>query len=551
MRTQRDELRWNGWGRSDVQFNTHGQDDAVWAFVAQALGATSLPHTPAPTLEKTTLPASRASESLLSALREATDASRVYTGTFERAFHAYGRSYYDLLRLRSGALESAPDVVVYPTSKEEVLALLRCAELHRFAVIPFGGGSSVVGGVEALRGDKEGVLTIDTTLMTRVLHVDGVSRTAKIEAGIYGPELEAQMASRGFILGHQPQSFEYSTLGGWVAARGSGQLSNRYGSADKLLVGSTLVTPRGILETGGFPASAAGPNLNHVVAGAEGTLGVITDVTMRLHPAPASRSIFAFLFKRFDEGAAAIRTAVQEEVGAAMMRLSDIDETRFYGAFRGVLEPSPVHTLTEGALGLAGYEDKCVLMVCIEGEAEEVKLKQAKMRKVAKGHGGFYVGQSPGKSWWKRRFEMPFMRDPMLDRGVGIDTLETSTEWSNVPRLYDAVRAAIRGYFEKEGKKVIVMTHISHSYIDGASLYFTFIFLRDDARSIAQWKGAKHAASIALVEHGGTISHHHGVGLDHTPYMAEEKGILGIALLKGMRSTLDPAGIMNPTKLTG
>ena len=551
MRTSREFLRWNGWGRVDVQFNTHGEEDAVWRFVAEALGTTSLPRTPAKTLEETSLPASRASESFLSSLREATDPARVHTSTYERAFHAYGRSYFDLLRLRSGVLESAPDVVVYPTSKEEVLALLQCAELHRFAVIPFGGGSSVVGGVEALRGDKEGVLTLDTTLLTRVLHVDGVSRTAKIEAGIYGPELEAQMAARGFILGHQPQSFEYSTLGGWVAARGSGQLSNRYGSADKLVVGSTLVTPRGILETGGFPASAAGPNLNQLVAGAEGTLGVITDVTMRLHAAPAARSIFAFLFKRFDEGAAAIRTAVQEEVGAAMMRLSDIDETHFFGSFRGVLEPSRVHTLTEGALGLAGYEDKCVLMVCIEGDADEVKAKQSKMRRVAKAHGGFYVGQSPGKSWWKRRFEMPFLRDPMLDRGVGIDTLETSTEWSNLPRLYDAVRAAIRSYFEQEGRKVIVMTHISHSYLDGASLYFTFLFLRDDTRAIAQWKGAKHAASRALVENGGTISHHHGVGLDHAPYMAEEKGILGIALLKGMRSTLDPAGVMNPTKLTG
>lgn len=550
MRYRRDELRWNGWGRRDAAFETHGRDAAVWQFVADALGTARLPHTPAPLLETTELPASSLDEGTLAALRAVTSEARVHTSSLERAFHAYGRSYYDLLRLRSGALDVAPDVVVYPQTREEVQAVLEVAERGGLAVVPFGGGSSVVGGVEARRGPAHrGVLTLDTTRMTRFLDVDGVSRTATIEAGIYGPALEEGLASRGFVLGHFPQSFEYSTLGGWVAARGAGQLSNRYGSVEKMLVAATVATPRGLFRTQAFPASAAGPNLNQLICGSEGTLGVITDATVKLHPLPAERHVFAFLFKELDAGISAVRALVQEEAGAAMVRLSDPEETQFFGEFRSVIEPSKVNELAEGALGLVGYDRKCVMMVCVEGDAEEVEHRVRRIRSIVKGRGGLYVGEGPGRSWWKRRFEMPFLRDPMLDHGVGVDTLETSTEWSNIPRLYDAVRTALRGVLEREGKRAIVMTHISHSYLDGASLYFTFIFLRDLAREIDQWKEAKAAASEAIVHAGGTISHHHGVGTDHAPYLGKEKGELGLDVLAHVRRALDPKGTMNPGKL--
>jgi alkyldihydroxyacetonephosphate synthase len=550
MRDRRDELRWNGWGRLDRGFETKGRDAAVWAFVADALGTARLPSTPAPSLEDTTLPACRAGAGLLDALARATDARRVHTSTWERAFHAHGRSYHDLLRLRSGALEHAPDVVVYPTSRDEVLAVLRIAEDARLAVVPFGGGSSVVGGVEARGGPAHAaVLTLDTTEMNRVLEVDGVSRTATIEAGIYGPALEEALAQRGFLLGHHPQSFEHSTLGGWIAARGAGQLSNRYGTADAMLVAARIATPRGLLETRAFPASAAGPNLNQLLCGSEGTMGVITDATVRLHPLPEARRVFAFLFKGFDEGVNAVRALVQEGTGAAMMRLSDTEETRFFGAFRRVIEPSRVHELAEGALGVAGYDPKCVLMVCVEGATDDVAREVARIRAVAKSRGGLYVGEGPGKSWWKRRFEMPYLRDPMLDRGVGVDTLETATEWSNVSRLYEAVRLAIRSTLEAEGRRAVVLAHISHSYHDGASLYFTFLFLRDLAREVEQWRAVKDAASRAIVLHGGTISHHHGVGVDHAPYLDDEKGLLGVDVLAQARKALDPRGNMNPGKL--
>ena len=549
MRYRRDELRWNGWGKNDTRFDTHGRDHAVWKFVAEALGLSSLPDTPAATLAQLALAAPRLPEKARSALVGATSEDRVKTDAFERALHAVGRSYHDLIRIRAGDVSMAPDAVVYPESEAETLAVLRVAEESGIAVVPFGGGSSVVGGVEGRAPKGQPVVTLDTTRMARLLEIDATSMTARAEAGIYGPALEEELGRSGFTLGHFPQSFEYSTLGGWIAARGAGQLCNRYGAADKWLVAARVTTPRGVLVTKPFPASAAGPSLNQLVCGSEGTLGVITEATFKVRRVAEKRVIVAFLYKEMADGVRTIRRMVQEEVGAAMMRLSDRDETHFFGEFRRVLEPSRVQALAEKALDVAGYEHKCVLMLAVEGDEEEVRHRVKRARAIATKERGLFVGGSPGRSWWKRRFEMPFLRDPMLDHGLGVDTLETSTEWANVPRLYAAVREALGEALAKEGRKAIVMTHVSHSYLDGCSLYFTFLFARDDGRAVEQWKNAKEAASRAISENGGTISHHHGVGVDHAHWMPAEKGAVGMQLLAAMKREVDPKGILNPGKL--
>ena len=549
MRYRRDELRWNGWGKNDARFDTHGRDAVVWKFVAEALSLKSLPETPPVALSSSKLPATRIDVKALAALAEATHADRVKTDAFERALHAVGRSYHDLVRVRAGDVSMAPDAIVYPESEAETLAVLRVAEEHGLAVVPFGGGSSVVGGVEGRAPKGQPVVTLDTTRMARLLEIDATSQTARVEAGMYGPALEDELGRAGFTLGHFPQSFEYSTVGGWIAARGAGQLCNRYGAADKWLVAARVTTPRGVLVTKAFPASAAGPSLNQVVCGSEGTLGVITEATVKIRKVAEKRVIVAFLYKEMEDGVRAIRRMMQEEVGAAMMRLSDRDETHFFGAFRHALEPSRAQAIVEKALDVVGYEGKCVLMLAIEGDEEEVRHREKRARAIATKEGGLFVGGSPGKSWWKRRFEMPFLRDPMLDHGLGVDTLETSTEWANVPRLYRAVREALHGALAKEGRKAIVMTHVSHSYMDGCSLYFTFIFERDDGRAVEQWRSAKEAASKAISENGGTISHHHGVGTDHAQWMPAEKGAVGMQLLTAMKREMDPQGILNPGKL--
>jgi alkyldihydroxyacetonephosphate synthase len=549
MRYRRDELRWNGWGTVSARFDTHGRDAAVWKFVADSLGIASLPPTPSIALASVSMAPSRIGERTLSALASSVTKENVRTDAFERALHAVGRSYHDMIRLRAGDLSMAPDAVVYPSNEAETLAVLRIAEDAGIAVVPFGGGSSVVGGVEGRGAKDQPVITLDVTRMARLLEVDATSHTGRAEAGIYGPALEDDLSRAGFTLGHFPQSFEYSTLGGWIAARGAGQMSNRYGTADKWLVAARVATPRGVLVTKPYPASAAGPSVNQLLCGSEGTLGVITEATFKLHRVAEKRVIVAFLFKEFEAGVGAVRRMVQEEVGAAMMRLSDRDETYFFGAFRRVLEPSRVQQLAEKALDVAGYEDKCVLMLAIEGEEEEVRHRVKRARTIAQKEGGFFVGGSPGRSWWKRRFEMPLLRDPMLDHGLGIDTLETSTEWANVPRLAKAVQAALRDSLAKEGRKAIVMTHVSHSYLDGCSLYFTYLFERDDRRAVEQWRNAKEAASRAISENAGTISHHHGVGVDHAHWLPAEKGPIGMQLLSAMKREVDPKGILNPGKL--
>lgn len=554
MSYRRDELKWNGWGLRRESFDMKGNEDAVWRWLGDEVGVQPLPHTPAKAFDDCDLPASgladEAGEALLEALRDATAADRVKTDAYERAFHAYGRSYPDLLRLRGGELSGAPDAIVYPRSAEEVQAVLRLCADAKVSVVPFGGGTSVVGGVEGKGKDAPPSITVDTTLLDQIIKVDPVSLTATIQAGIYGPALEKALQERGYTLGHYPQSFEFSTLGGWIAARGAGQQSNRYGAADEWLVAATLITPTGQWRTLPFPHSAAGPNLNELIAGSEGTLGIIVEATVKVHPVPAKKQVQTYLFRSFEAGAKAIRRIVQNELPVAMMRLSDAEETHFYATLKTHLEPpSSFMENAEKVLGFAGYgEGRCVMMVGFEGEDGEIRSTLAKVLKEVVGAGGLPVGSGPGKSWYERRFASAYLRDPMMDRGVAIDTLETSTTWSNVQPLYHAVRTALR---DAIGPKGGVMAHISHSYPDGCSLYFIFVYAQDLEDPMSQWVAIKRAASQAISDNGGTISHHHGVGRDHAEWFAPEKGELGVALLKAAKKELDPEGTLNPGKLLG
>ncbi|MEM9070736.1 MAG: FAD-binding oxidoreductase [Myxococcota bacterium] len=545
MAYTRDELRWNGWGLRQQTFDLRGNDARVWSFIAETVGLSHLPETPARPLGECSLRPSRLSSSALEKLKALTS---VAVSDSERAAHALGRSYPDLIRLREGDLESAPDAVVYPANHDETAAVLKLCAEEGIAAIPFGGGSSVVGGVEATTGAHAASITIDTTRMDRLLSVDPVSQTATFQAGIWGPDLEEALQRRGFTLGHYPQSFEFSTLGGWIAARGAGQQSNRYGAANKWLVAARVATPTGEWRTLPFPQSAAGPDLTEVICGSEGTLGVITEATVKLHPVVEARDYRAYLFRSFEAGANAIREIVQRKIPVAMMRLSDADETYFFGTFKSFLKsPKPVQQAAERVLSQVGFgRGRCVLMIGHEGAAGSVRKAWPKSLQVALSEGGLPVGGGPGKSWFEQRFAMPYLRDPMLDRGVGVDTLETSTSWSNLHRLYDGVRSALR---DALGPNAAILTHISHSYTDGASLYFTFFFARDVNDPLGQWRILKRAASNAIAECGGTISHHHGVGQDHAEWFAPEKGERAVGLLAAAKAELDPEGVLNPGKL--
>jgi len=554
MSIDRSKISWNGWGWAAHKDALAGRED-VWTWLAGELGMPSLLATPPRDIADVTLPATRLPIDTRAKLVAMLGQDRVRDDNYERAFHALGRSYHDLLKLRAGELSTAPDAVLYPRGTDEVIALLAFAAENDVAIVPYGGGTSVVGAVNADRGKFHSVVTLDLSGMDRLIEIDTTSHTATAEAGIYGPALEKGLQAKGMTLGHYPQSFEFSTLGGWIAHRGAGQGSGRYGRAEDWLVGAKLATPQGLLDTNGFPASSAGPQLNDIVLGSEGVFGIVTEATVRVHPAPAASDYPGYLFHDFADGAAAIRTAVQDELPATMLRLSDADETRFYRAF--------------GALGKTrGFKDKiadfvlksrgfdtnaCALIAGFEGDAHTVSSSQKQFAAIAKKFGAMALGEGQGKRWREGRFHGPYLREPMMDRGIGVDTLETAASWSKIDALRTAVRTALdtamRETAPRPGAQGIVMSHISHSYPDGASLYFTYFFPRALGNELTQWRTIKTAATDTIVANGGTISHHHGVGEDHLPWIAQEKGPLGIAVLRAIKDALDPKGILNPGKL--
>ncbi|MEI9994020.1 MAG: FAD-binding oxidoreductase [Rhizomicrobium sp.] len=554
MTLDRTKIRWNGWGWASHSDDLAGREP-LWTWLAGELGMPSLLATPARPLESIALPASRLTADARARFTGLLGAERVRGDDYERAFHALGKSYHDILRLRAGDLSQAPDAVLYPRSAEEVAGVLSAAAEHGIAVVPYGGGTSVVGGVTAAKGPFAAVVTLDLSDMDRIVEIDAVSRTATAEAGIYGPALEKALAAQGFTLGHFPQSFEFSTLGGWIAHRGAGQGSRGYGRAADWLVGARLATPRGTLQVGGFPASSAGPQLLDLALGSEGVFGVVTEATIRVRPVPAASDYRGYLFRDFASGVAAIRTAVQDGVPATMLRLSDAAETRFYRAYGATGKRRGLRDrLAQIFLDSRGFDDKaCALIAGFEGDAATVGRARRAFDALAKRHRALALGEGQGRRWKAGRFHGPYLRDPLMERGVGVDTLETATSWTKLDGLYVAVRDAleksIRETAPREGAHGVVQCHVSHAYPDGASLYFTYIFPRALEREVAQWRAIKAAASDAIVGNGGTISHHHGVGEDHLPWIAAEKGALGIDVLRAVKMALDPKGVMNPGKL--
>jgi alkyldihydroxyacetonephosphate synthase len=551
---ERSKLRWNGWGWAAHQDDIAGRAE-VWDWLAGELGMPSLLATPARPLEEISLAPSRLDPAARESLAAIVGPEQLRDDKFERAFHALGQSYHDLLRLRAGDLTRAPDAVVYPRSGDEVLALLALASERSIAIVPYGGGTSVVGGVTAEGGAFDTAISIDLSGMNQVLGIDAEARTARVEAGIYGPALEKALQAQGFTLGHYPQSFEFSTLGGWIAHRGAGQQSSRYGKAEDWLLAATLATPRGCLTTKDFPASAAGPRLTDLIAGSEGVFGIVTEATVRIHTAPERIEDRAYLFRDFASGGQAIRETVQAAIPVAMLRLSDAEETRFYRAFGAVgKRPGLSDWIAKRVLDARKFtSDACAMIASFEGDAASVRASRRRFGEIAKRHGAMSLGSGPGRRWRHGRFHGPYMRDPMLDRGLGVDTLETATTWPKVASLYAAVRKALESTIletaPRPGARGVVLCHISHCYPDGASLYFTYIFPRALDREIAQWQAIKRAASDAIAANGGTISHHHGVGEDHLPWMLQETGELGVDVLRAIKRTLDPKGILNPGKL--
>jgi alkyldihydroxyacetonephosphate synthase len=533
-------MRWWGWGEDghDVEL-----PQAVTFLLETQLDVPAARRRPPVALEEVRLPEPRLPARLRERLTGLLGADNVRDDREARIQHALGRSYPDLIRLRSGDASSAPDLIVRPGSPEQVAAVLSACADERTAVVPFGGGTSVVGGVEPLADGFAGAVSLDLGRLNEIGAIDKTSLTARLGAGMLGPEVERRLGEEGLTLGHFPQSFEYSTVGGWVATRSAGQASSGYGRIDELVEGLQFVAPAGGVTMRERPASAAGPELRELLIGSEGVLGVVCEATLRVRPAPHERRYEGWSFRSFAEGCEALRVLVQEDAAPDVARLSDEAET---GLSFAVAPPGGRgERVIKRYLRMAGHERGCMAIVGFEGTEEDVERRRLRAAALLRGGAGLSLGRRPGEAWQRDRFAGPYLRDELLGHGVLVDTLETATSWSNLPALYEAVGAALRRAL---GPTSLVMCHVSHLYRSGASLYFTFFAGQaDDA--LAQWHTVKQAASQAIVEGGGTITHHHGVGRDHLPWVRTEVGDLGLELLRGAKERFDPAGIMNPGKL--
>ncbi|MHB9863960.1 FAD-binding oxidoreductase [Streptomyces sp. YIM S03343] len=524
------DMLWSGWG--DPAKATP-LPDSVTGLLRDLLGVRprDLPPVDLPAVsvpEPDLDPAARAA--LLAAVGG--DPDRLRTDAESRIRHTRGKSTPDLLRIRSGDISDLPAAVVLPASHDEVLAVLRACAGHGLAAVPFGGGTSVVGGLAPDR--RAPVVALDLRRMDALLDLDPVSRTATFQPGLRGPQAEALLAGIGFTLGHFPQSFEWATIGGFAAARSSGQASAGYGRFDEMVLGVTLATPRGSLDIGRAPRSAAGPDLRQLVLGSEGAFGVITAVTVRIRPVPAVRVYEGWRFPSFAEGSAALRRLAQDGPRPTVLRLSDETET-----FVGLAHPD--------AIGTSGgpQDTGCQAIVGYEGTQEDTGHRRERASAVLRACGGTWLGEEPGERWAHGRYAAPYLRDALLDAGAFAETLETAAFWSALPGLYDAVRQALTATLTAAGTPPLVMCHISHVYENGASLYFTVVFAQGDD-PVAHWAPAKKAACEAILAAGGTISHHHGVGTDHRDGYVRETGPLGIDALRAVKRSLDPAGVLNP-----
>jgi alkyldihydroxyacetonephosphate synthase len=528
--------RWNGWGDDTISYHVPAQ-------AVEFLGALVGPGQP---------PRDATAGETLGSLPPARslDHPLIKSEPVERLRHARGQSFPDWVALRSGRIAAYPDGVAYPTTDADVADLIRFARAAGAQIIPYGGGTSVVGHINPQPG-APAALTVDMSRMNRLLRLDDASQLATFGAGVAGPDLEAQLRARGYTLGHFPQSFEYSTLGGWIATRSSGQESLGYGRIEDLFAGGRLISPAGVLDLLPFPASAAGPDLRHLLLGSEGRLGIITEATVRVAPLPDHErlSVHALFLPDWKSAQAAARQIVQAGLPLSLMRLSTPMETETTLVLAG-------HERLIGALqrliSLRGVRDgKCMLMLGFSGREAVVKAARGEALDMAGQHSGVNVGRAFGSQWYKNRFRTPYLRNALWELGYGVDTLETATTWGNVSAMVEAIENALHHALVPFDERVHAFTHLSHFYPSGCSVYTTFLFRLADSpgETLARWQAMKDAASQAIVGLHGTISHQHGVGTDHAAWLPAEKGELGMALLHDVARRMDPDGIMNLGKL--
>jgi alkyldihydroxyacetonephosphate synthase len=555
MNARRDPamMKFGGWGAPDKHYDLASRP-YLWDFVHAQSGLDREIVTPALRASDVTVPAPRLDGEFMGAAIAALGVEHVATDPQVRLLHACGKSYRDLLRARTGLLPRPPDAVLFPGGREEIEAILQAASRHRVQVVPFGGGTNISGGVEVDPSRRGMAVTLSLRRMNRVLAIDPVARTARIEAGALGPELEAALNAAGFSLGHFPDSFEFSTLGGWLATRSAGMQSDAYGKIEDMVVSITLCTPRGTLVTPKVPRSATGPDLAQIAIGSEGTLGVIAEAVMRIHPVGV-REYRGILVPGFENGIALARELTHQGALPTTTRIANPQETalgfalkpRSHGlpalvarAMKGYLRHVKKFPLADACLMIAGFE---------ASTGAEVAARRRRTLALCRAFGGVDLGTGVGARWFAGKYDYPYLRDVVMDRGGMVDVTETAATWDVLPGLYRSVKEALHAKLRRGEFPGYVGCHLSHSYPAGACLYFTFAAKAEAGRELPQYLEAKRLIFEILLQHGATPTHHHAVGYELLPWMAPHLGETGVRLLRGLKQAVDPDDLCNPGKL--
>jgi alkyldihydroxyacetonephosphate synthase len=553
-------MRWYGWGTEAQAFNPQDRP-GLWPYAAAHLGISAAeprwhPIDPG----QITLPPRRVNDRFLDWLRARFAATAWSDAPTDRLRHATGRSTFDVWHLRLGLIDAAPDYVVFPAGEQDIIDLIDAATSFGVVLIPFGGGTNVAGCLTISGHQGRVVVSVDLRRMNRVIDIDTISGLVRVEAGILGPALEAALERAGFTLGHFPDSFLYSTLGGWVATRSSGMLSDAYGNIEDMVVGIRVVTPAGVLDTRPLPHASNGPDVKRFMIGSEGTLGVITKLTMRIRPRPARREYRGYLFRNFAAGIDAIREASLHGVAPAMSRLNDPAKTQLSAAFRRRGKGRVLERLLKfGLTHLRGIDlgQSCLMIGVFEGEPAQIRTQRRAAEQVWRQHGAIGLGTAPGRALEESKFDLPYVRDFLMDYNVVVDVAETCVLWKHLPSVYGKLMQRTLAALRAGGRNAWLGCHISHCYSSGASLYFTFAFRCrsapdgriDRAAELAHYRAVNTGLLDGFAECGCTLSHHHAVGRDHLRWLKAETAIGRVMPVEALKAAVDPSAIMNPGKL--
>jgi alkyldihydroxyacetonephosphate synthase len=547
------QQKWWGWGAEGIQFSF--ADKPKFApFVMDVIGVdVTKPAPRVAELSSFDIPTTQLAADLRAALVDAIGEEYVVEDDEYRVIHAFGRGVRDLVRVRRGQFGRLPDAVVYPGSEDDVVGIVNAAVAHDAVVIPYGGGSNIVGALEAVPTETRQVLSIDMGRMNKVLEIDGASGLARIQAGVLGPDMEVQLNAKGWTMGHFPDSFVWSTLGGWIATRSTGMQSDKYGDIADITRGLRMVMDGQVLVLRPLPSSSSGPSVREMVLGSEGRLGIITEAWVNVHRLPPVREIQAYFFPTYDAGLQAMQWITESDAAPSITRVMDANETQFSMA-NGKKSSRVSHLMTraiQGVMTRKGWDLNQIALgfVGYEGMAVHVRYEKSLVGKVVSRAGGMSVGKGPGVLYDQKKYDIPYIRDFLLDRGIPADVSETATPWALLKQIHDTTVAAASKAMEQAGVQGFIMCHLSHSYHSGACQYFTFAINDSSEHNMESYDLVKRAIQQSFMDNGGTISHHHGVGEEHSPWLDQDISPAGVFIQRKLFDGVDPDHRFNPGKI--